>query len=87
MSGLCRSCDAPVVWVETEATAKKGGRRMPLDADPTDTRKALVVENGNIVYTGQTTGDHTPIVRYVKNGRHRSHFATCPNASRHRVQR
>jgi len=29
----CRSCNAPVLWVETEATAKKPARMMPLDTD------------------------------------------------------
>lgn len=80
----CRSCKAPVVWVQTEATEKKAGRNMPLDADPENTARALVVPDGNIVFIGKTTGDGTPIVRYVKGGKHRSHFATCPNAKEHR---
>lgn len=82
----CRSCDAQVVWVETEATATKAGRRMPLDADPDQPSRALEVGNGNIVFIGKTTGDGTQIVRYVATsaGRHRSHFATCPKAKEHR---
>jgi hypothetical protein len=79
----CRSCRAPILWTETEATAKKPGRRMPIDA--TNDGTALAVENGNIVLVG-TTGDGTPIARYVSKdkGKFRSHFASCPNAKRHR---
>lgn len=69
---------------------------MPLDADPTNTNKALRViaseDNpgkgvdggplGNLLFTGQRTGDGTWIVRYVKTGKNlfRSHFATCTEA-------
>lgn len=80
MSATCRSCKEPVVWVETEATADKAGKPMPLDGDPKRPGQALTVSNGNIVFTGQTTGRGTPIVRYQRNGSHRSHFATCKQA-------
>lgn len=78
----CRSCKEPVVWVETEATDTKPGRRMPLDADPDDRTRALVVDDGNLVFTSNTTGAGVPIVRYVPKGagRHRSHFASCKQA-------
>lgn len=81
----CRSCDAPVVWVETEARADKPGKRMPLDADPSDTSRALKVDDGNLVMVA-TTGDGTPVVRYVPKGpnHYRSHFASCPNSKAHR---
>jgi hypothetical protein len=83
----CRSCHAAVIWVATEATETKPSRRMPVDADPTRPGKALVVENGNLVFTGQQDGTSGSwIVRYVPSGRgkHLSHFATCPNATQHR---
>lgn len=83
----CRSCNAAVVWVETEATDTKPGRKMPLDANPSDPRRAARVENGNIIYTGAHTGDGTPIVRYVTGGPHLSHFASCPNAQTHRKRK
>lgn len=81
----CRSCDAAVVWVETEAREGKPGKRMPLDADPANTSRALKVDDGNLVMIG-TTPDGTPIVRYVPKGpnHYRSHFATCVNAKAHR---
>jgi hypothetical protein len=81
----CRSCNAPIFWVETEAKENKPGRKMPLDAAPHDTAKPAVTPDGNIVLVGQT-GDGTPIARYVGKGkgRHVSHFSSCPNAKRHR---
>lgn len=77
------------MWVETEATEKRVGSRMPLDADPANPRKALKVDNGNLIFTGQRTGDGSWIVRYVpaSAGQYRSHFASCPNASKHRRPR
>lgn len=82
----CRSCRAPIVWVETEAKGDKPGRKMPLDADPADLGRAATFDNGNIVFTGAHTGDGTPIVRYTPAapGRARSHFSSCPNAKAHR---
>lgn len=82
----CRACDAPVVWVETEASAKKPARKMPLDADADGHALRLTDGTGNIVFTGQETGDGTPIVRVLPKGKgnRRSHFATCPNADRFR---
>lgn len=86
MSARCKSCRADIVWVETEAKADKPGRKMPLDADPNNPGYARIDPNGNLVFTGATTGDGTRIVRYVPagRGRHVSHFATCPAAATHR---
>lgn len=83
MVSTCRSCHRRVLWVETEATEKKPGRRMPLDAD--DNGRALKSDEGNIVLVG-TTGEGTPIARYVGKGPGKfvSHFATCPDAGKWR---
>lgn len=77
VTARCRSCQAPIVWVESEATEMKPAKKLPLDADPKRPHEALRVSNGNIVFAGATSGDGTPIVRYQRNGAHRSHFATC----------
>ena len=79
----CRSCGARVVWARTETKEGKPPKSMPLDATPDG--RVLVVENGNIVTIGTDTGG-APVVRYVASGqgRHRSHFATCPHAAEHR---
>lgn len=75
-----------VLWVETEATAKKPARFMPLDAD--DDGKALDLRDGtgNIVFTGQESVKGNPIVRVLPKGKgnRRSHFATCPYADQMR---
>ena len=74
----CSSCPAIVIWAETEK-----GKRMPVDAKP--------VPNGNIylVHRGQRKA---PLAVHAKFDRidgqkipkYRAHFASCPNASRHR---
>ncbi len=80
----CKRCGASISWCETEATAKKPGRPMPLDAGPDG--EPLKVEGGNLVFTGHKTGALVPIIRYVPAGRgnRRSHFQTCPNADEFR---
>lgn len=85
----CRTCPAPIIWAETEAKKDKPGRKIPIDADPDNRGYAKIVEGGNLTFTGQTTGDDLPIVRYVPKiiGRHVTHFATCPNAKKHRKTR
>lgn len=87
MTALCRSCQAPLIWVATEATEKRAAKRMPLDADPERPTKALVVEDGNIEFTRTKDGEGNWIVRYVKGGRFRSHFASCPDAPNFRRSR
>lgn len=67
----CRSCGAPVVWARHEST----GRRMPLDATPTDGGMFT------IRYPDGPAGDAV----YGRRGPeassgHDSHFATCPDA-------
>lgn len=73
--GECRSCPAPIEW----AISEKSGKKLPLDFDPVEPgegniRVVFVMENG------------TPIVRYVPGGDRISHFATCPEASKHRTK-
>lgn len=71
---LCRSCGAAIHWVVTPA-----GKRMPVNAG-----LVTVVKNESkrivlITEKGETISDAQPGDKgYV------SHFATCPNARRHR---
>lgn len=37
----CRSCGAPILWVVTE-----NGKRMPLDAEPTEAGKVIIRMGG-----------------------------------------
>jgi hypothetical protein len=80
----CRSCGAPIVWAETEA-----GRRMPVDADTDPDGNVLVVPDpvtGELV--ALIDSEAKPLAKrertWPEGTRHRSHFATCPNASTHR---
>lgn len=74
----CRSCNARIRWVETQA-----GKKMPLDAEPRP--------EGNIVFTPEEaedgrvrvlTGDEQ--VAPATRPRYVSHFATCPDAKKNR---
>lgn len=83
--GHCRSCDAPIRWAQHSVT----GRNMPIDAAHNPDGNVVVVDWLNV---GDPTKTPTPVVAVGKaaldkaiNGyRYTSHFATCPNASKHR---
>ena len=72
MAERCRSCQAPVLWLEHERTAK----RAPIDAEPT--------EVGNIV-VDDVGGTYSVVAGQVRDNLvdagmplHTNHFATCP---------
>ena len=72
----CRSCRRPILWAETEK-----GRRIPIDPQP--------VTDGNIVlHERHLHQAQLAIVRLsIPTGtdiRYKSHFATCPQASKFR---
>lgn len=76
MSGQakCRSCGAAVVWLKTAA-----GKIMPVDAEPVEDGNMIVFEASREVRS--VTEEDKP--KFV--GRlHKSHFATCVNAAKHR---
>lgn len=75
----CGSCGAEIIWSITQTN-----KRMPVNATPT--------QHGNIylVHRGDST---PPLAVHAKFSRpvgevpkYKSHFATCPNASKHRKQ-
>ncbi|AUX81886.1 hypothetical protein SEA_BOBBOB_45 [Gordonia phage BobBob] len=76
----CSSCGETIIFAKT---AK--GKSMPLDPEPNATR-------GNVYVTGQgrdmtaTTLTDALAQRFREDGKllYLSHFATCPNANRHR---
>jgi hypothetical protein len=85
---VCKSCGTDIVWAVSER-----GRRMPVDAE----RRP----DGNIVLSHRRVGE--PPVALVQSAEsierlrqqapaHEvalfvSHFATCPNAAKHRKRR
>lgn len=81
MASKCRSCGAAITWARTSA-----GRSMPIDAEP--------CADGNIVLSEPVDPD-APVIAMILTAeqvrqpslgepRYVSHFATCPNAARHR---
>lgn len=69
----CRSCGAEIKWAKTTT-----GKSIPLDPHPhADGNIELV--NG-VAYVKGRSDDPADV-------RHISHFATCPNANRHRKRK
>jgi len=76
MSSKCSSCSAPIVWANTAT-----GKKMPLDAQPHPLGNLVMDEAGNVGPPDAWPGNlGTPDL----TKRYRSHFATCPQADRHR---
>ena len=73
----CSSCHAPIIWAKHHAT----GNTMPLNAEPS--------QNGKWHTTSVATLDGVEELHahHGAEGGHQSHFATCPNAARHRTRR
>lgn len=68
----CKSCGAPIQWVKTDR-----GKAMPLDPEP--------VPGGNVVVSKEPGEE--PVAHVCEPNEHSayvSHFATCPNAKKHR---
>lgn len=76
MTGTCRSCGAPILWVHT---AK--GTRMPLDAEPVDGGNVTLSNGVAFVHGQPALLLDEPVETYV------SHFATCPQAAEWRGKR
>lgn len=73
----CRSCHADIRWVDTV-----NGRKMPLDAVPV-LNGNVVLDNGLAVVLSSLDLSNLP----ADVDRYRSHFASCPNSTRHRKPR
>lgn len=71
----CRSCGAPILFVKTEK-----GNLIPLDAEPYVPPGLFVIARDIAVSLEHATGPAGPVL-------YRSHFATCPNAKKHRKPR
>lgn len=71
-TALCESCSAEIRWVTLES-----GRPMPLDPAPHPNGNVIVGVGGRYRVLD---GSQLP----AEVAAWRSHFATCPHASRHR---
>lgn len=67
----CSSCNAPVLWVTTDA-----GKMMPVDAEPR--------ADGNVAVVGAECHAYDMEDAMRSRPRFVSHFATCPDAPRWR---
>lgn len=80
----CSSCQAPIRWVVVAST----GRRMPIDPDPAANGNIVFRPGGSEVeYVGAPRPDGGLVGDEYEGRRFVSHFATCPNASKHRKSR
>lgn len=70
-TAVCSSCGAAIVWAVTER-----GRRMPLDAGPVAEPVGFILRREHEGATGLRAIPAQPV--------YRSHFASCPDADRHR---
>lgn len=66
----CRSCEAPIWWLENVKTGKKA----PIDTDP-DAKGNIIVSEEDEQYRIANESDGRLEPRYT------NHFQTCPSAS------
>lgn len=75
----CRSCGASIVWTLTDS-----GKRMPVDAEPTDGGNVFLWRKDGEV-RAMVLGALDTVRTELDNGkRYTSHFVTCPDAAEHR---
>lgn len=77
----CKSCGANLRWIKT-----KNGKYMPCDAEPIMFAEGgasiYITEEGSVVRGTECEKDSDGAkVGYI------SHFATCPNAGKHRKRK
>lgn len=78
--GTCRSCGSQIIWVKT-----KSGKNMPCNTSVVSYMKGgpdkIVTPNGDVI---SGTVIHPEPGQDFDGCGYISHFATCPNADRHR---
>lgn len=79
MSARCTSCGAEIFFAKTPA-----GKPIPIDLTPSATGNLVVreVQAGRVAVPLSKAGDLG-----AAEVKHVSHFATCPNADKHRKPR
>ena len=84
----CKSCGAKIVWIKTQ-----NGRSMPCNEEQVEYQKnyrgsALIVTKDGEVARGNIVKDSGSALAPIVDGiGYVSHFATCPNADKHRRTR
>jgi hypothetical protein len=78
--GTCQSCLAAIFWMTTTT-----GGRMPIDCEPVpDGNIRLLEEFSTVEVLGKKA---TSAARTKGEKLYKSHFASCPNAAKHRKGR
>ncbi len=72
----CRSCGTTIRWCQTPL-----GKKMPVDIDSVPGGNVDLVKIGPGKYMAKVVAADEGVNRY------RSHFASCPNADKHRRAR
>ena len=77
-TAACDSCGAAILW-----TLTRTGKSMPVDEEPHPDGNVVLRRDGGkgpLIAHVLSKGDHVDVMTKL----HRSHFATCPHAARHR---
>jgi hypothetical protein len=82
MSELCRSCRAPVIWLEHEST----GKPAPIDAEPVGAAGNILVDEAAGTYRVTTVGDDRQSAVDRGEPLHKNHYATCPQSAAWRAR-
>lgn len=77
---VCGSCRTGIRWVTMEGS----GKAMPLDLEPDVDKGTIYVSNGTRLIGRVMTGEDLELARKGDAPLFVSHFATCPNAKKHR---
>lgn len=78
MSQLCRSCAAPILWRKTTNADKP----CPVDVEPSPEGTVLLLGQGRCTVLTKAQAE---LRRENGEALHTAHWATCPNADRHRA--
>lgn len=84
-TSTCKTCGAKIVWIKTTR-----GKSMPCNAEQVQYQEnrrgsaLIVTKDGDVVRGNIIDDNQTSLVPVVDGVGYVSHFATCPNAAKHR---
>lgn len=82
----CRSCGAEIFWAKWES-----GKMTPVDAvacQPSSKANLVLTLRGGLLRQTELICEHFDSQKHdEKRNRYTTHFATCPNAAKHRVSK
>lgn len=76
MASYCKSCNAEIEWVKSEAS----GRPMPLDVTRDGRGNIVETPNGNLAVAAGMAHPYGSDDKRLARDRRASHFVTCPQA-------